>query len=373
MNRAVNWVWSRTVALAHERYMPVLKWRQGEYQALYRLKETVKVHVLPLLEITPPDFDFELWQPKKTIDEHLERVPERIWTKWGARPALLDTSLIDPDERMIGGAHPLTWLLENARAKGCTLVPTTMLISDGAHHVAVQQAAGIDKRGAALRSSLEEAADHTFATEARALATALSIPLSELDLVIDLIAPNFDPIEGLAELIKNVLTGDPIFQQTRSTTIAATSFPASMAEVTGPIQFFSRMEWLLYKRLMSIWPAGQRKPAFADYSIATPSLPQGDMRFLKPSATVRYAVDDGWVIAKGANVRDYGFAQYRTRCASVVTSAGYLGREFSEGSLYIDDCRSGIASTGNLSTWRWVGTNHHITKVVDDLASLYGL
>jgi Beta protein len=49
-----------------------------------------------------------------------------------------------------------------------------------------------------------------------------------------------------------------------------------------------------------------------------------------------------------------------------------LGAGFSPGSAYIESCRTGGASTGNLSTWRWVGTNHHMTKVVNDLANLHG-
>jgi hypothetical protein len=106
------------VVSAFERYMPVLKWRQGEYQALLKLHDSVKERVLPLIEITPPDFDFELWQPKKTVDGHLERVPERLWKKWGPRPALIDTSLIEPAERMIGGIHPLTFVLDGARSHG---------------------------------------------------------------------------------------------------------------------------------------------------------------------------------------------------------------------------------------------------------------
>jgi hypothetical protein len=145
-----------------------------------------------------------------------------------------------------------------------------------------------------------------------------------------------------------------------------------MAEVKGPIQFIGRREWLLYKALMGMLAAAARRPAFGDYAIAYPKLPQGDMRLLKPSATVRYAVNDGWIIAKGSNVRENGFEQYRGCCGVVTGSASYLGAGFSPGSEYIDRCRSGMATTGNLSTWRWVGTNHHMTKVVHDLASFHG-
>ena len=36
-------------------YVPVLKWRQGEYQALMRLHAATKAQVMPLNEVTPPE------------------------------------------------------------------------------------------------------------------------------------------------------------------------------------------------------------------------------------------------------------------------------------------------------------------------------
>lgn len=354
-------------------YVPVLKWRQGEYQALFRLDDAQKAMVVPLIEITPPDFDFELWQPKKTIDAHLEKFPARLQQKWGARPALIDTGLLDPDARMAGGVHPLTWLLDRVRADGAILVPVTGLERGAAHQAAVRAAHKLDGAGGALRCSLEEAADPGFADAIETMLDAVDFDVDLLDILIDLKSPNFEPVDGLALLLASVLTGSPAFGYARSVTILGTAFPASMAEVTGPIQFIRRSEWLLYKALVALLPPTAVRPAFGDYCIATPNLPQNDMRLLKPSATVRYAVNDGWIVVKGVNVRDNGYDQYRTCCGTVTASNAYLGAGFSPGSAYIESCRTGSVSTGNLSTWRWVGTNHHMTKVVHDLANFHGL
>jgi hypothetical protein len=353
-------------------YVPALKWRQGEYQALWRLNDAQKARIVPLIEVTPPDFDFEQWQPKKTIDGHLEKFAARFKQKWGQRPALLDAGLLDPTVRMIGGKNPLLWLMDQVRPDGANLIPVTGFERDVDYQSAVRIAHAVDGHGAALRCGLEEAADPDFADNVEVLAETLELEVSHLDIVIDLKSPNFEPIDGLATLLSNVLLASPAFQAARSLTIVATAFPPSMAEVKGPIQFISRREWLLYKALMGLLAAGTRRPAFGDYAIASPELPRGDMRLLKPSATVRYAVNDGWIIAKGSNVRDNGFEQYRGCCGVVTGSASYLGAGFSPGSEYIEHCRSGVAATGNLSTWRWVGTNHHMTKVVHDLASFYG-
>jgi hypothetical protein len=360
------------MAITAANYVPVLKWRQGEYQALWRLNDALKARVVPLIEVTPPDFDFEEWKPKKTIDEHLEKFATRLKQKWGARPALLDTGLLDPTARMIGGIHPLLWLMEQVRSEGATLIPVTGFDRDAAYQNAVRTVHSIDMQGAALRCDLEDAGGPDFAGDVEALAETIELDVSDIDIVVDLKAPNFEPIDGLAQLLANVLTASPVFLTARSLIITATAFPPTMASITGPIQFVSRQEWLLYRALISRLPTDARRPTFGDYAIAAPDLPQGDMRLLKPSATVRYAVTDGWIIAKGSNVRDNGFEQYRGCCGAVTSSALYLGARFSPGSDYIERCRTGAAKTGNLTTWRWVGTNHHIAKVVYDLANFLG-
>lgn len=360
------------MAITHLHYVPVLKWRQGEYQALLRLRSEQKTPVVPLLEITPPDFDFELQEPKHTIDEHLAEFAKRLEAKWGSRLALLDTGLLDPDERMASGTHPLLWLMDAVRPMNGNLVPVTAFERDAAYQNAVRIANQADGRGAVLRCSLEDSADPDFEDNVETLLEHIDVEIEALDIVIDLRSPNFEPIDGLAQLLVIVLSRSDVFNAARSLTIVATAFPASMAEVAAPIAFVCRQEWELYRALIALIPSGQRRPAFGDYCIAAPDLFQGDMRLIKPSATVRYATNGGWVIAKGPNVRDNGFSQYRQRCESVVNSGHYLGAALSTGSEYVDRCRAGTVSTGSLTTWRWVGTNHHIAKVVHDLASLYG-
>lgn len=361
------------MAITYFDYVPVLKWRQGEYQALLRLRPEQKAGVVPLLEITPPDFDFELNEPKHTIDAHLAEFAKRLEAKWETRPSLFDCGLLAPAERMTGGVHPLLWLMDAVRPRGGNLIPVTALERDAAYQDAVRIANQVDGRGAALRSSLEDASDADFEDNVETLLERIGVEIDQLDILIDLRSPNFEPIDGLAQLMIAVLSSSDVFNAARSVTILATAFPASMAEVAPPIAFVRRREWELYKRLIALLPQGIRRPAFGDYAIAAPDLFQGDMRLIKPSATVRYATNDGWVIAKGPNVRDNGFAQYKDRCQSVIDSGRFLGAAFSMGSDYVDKCRTGKASTGSLTTWRWVGTNHHIAKVVHDLASVHGL
>lgn len=353
-------------------YVPVLKWRQGEYQALLRLDGARREHVVPLIEVTPPEFDFAEGKVKKTLEAQLEPFARRLKAKWGTQPAFLDTSLLAPTSRMPDGGHPLTYLMAGARELGAQLTPVTGLERDLAHYNAVAAAAMIDGFGIAVRCSLDEIAAPDFSKALEDLSKNLTCDLSELDLVIDLETKNFDPLDDLADLVAGLLQSETIYDEVRSLILIGTSFPASMADVKGPSQTIPRSEWLLYKKVVAKLPAGFTPPTFGDYAISSADIPKGDMRVLKPAASVRYAIDDAWLITKGSNVRDNGFEQFRDRCGDVLGSGKAFPVGYSAGSDYVRGCHANTEKTGNLTTWRWVGTNHHITKVVDDLANLFG-
>ena len=144
-----------------------------------------------------------------------------------------------------------------------------------------------------------------------------------------------------------------------------------MAGIGKGLGLIPRYEWQLYKKVVQALHAkGARLPSFGDFAVNHPRVLPQDMRLLKPSANIRYTTDDAWLIAKGTNVRKKGgYEQFRYLCKSIVDSQYYMGRQFSYGDEYIFTCASGSEKTGNPTTWRKVGTNHHLEKVVKDIAS----
>jgi Beta protein len=67
-----------------------LRWRCGEYQALFRLTDSAKDRVVPFVVIPEIEFDFEEWRPKKTVQQHVAPFAKRYHQKWGNRPAWVD-------------------------------------------------------------------------------------------------------------------------------------------------------------------------------------------------------------------------------------------------------------------------------------------
>ncbi len=356
-----------------EQYVPCLRWKQGEYQALLRLTTDIKNVLVPLIEVSEIGFDFETRIENKTVDEHLSPFAKRVKDKWGTLPCFVDMHLIESSRRMVNGGHPFTFVFHDLRLKAVPAIPVVRLEQDTACQNAIESILAQDQRGVCFRISIEDAAKPNLTNTVDSLIRHYHQEAESCDFILDLGAPNFDPIEGFGGVLNTIIANLPHREKWRSFIIIGTAFPSSMAEVRQGMSIKRRSEWKLYQFLVNhLRSSGLRIPTFGDYGINHPAILLLDMRVVKPSASVRYTIDDGWLIAKGSNVRDNGRGQYHQLCQSVVSSEHYCGPDYSMGDKYICDCAQGTASTGNLTTWRSVGTNHHLTKVAQDVSNLFG-
>lgn len=352
-----------------QHYVPCLRWKQGEYQALLRLSSSAQESIIPLIEVSEIGYDFESRTDSKSVDEHVSKFAKRVKDKWG-RPCLVDMHLIESPQRMNDGQHPFDFVFDDLRSQGILAIPVINLKQDHACQKAIRDIVATDMRGLCLRISIEEAAKPDLATLLGTLIQQYNVRVDECDFILDLGAPNFEPIESFGRLVETIIEKLPHLNTWRSFALIGTSFPESMGEVKEST--IPRNEWRLYSSLVKrLKGSGTRIPTFGDYVVNHPKVVSIDPRLLKPYATVRYAINDSWLIVRGRNVKQYGFGQYYQLCREVVESEYYCGKAFSKGDEYIYDCAQGTVSTGNLTTWRWVGTNHHLEKVVQDVANLF--
>jgi len=358
----------------HTYYVPCLRWKQGEYQAVSRLPDTVKSAFIPLIEIPELGWDFEEKKEKKTIDQLLtDFARKKIYKKWGSSPCFVDLNLIPPGKRMKNGVHPVRFIFDELRWLGCQAIPVTGLLRDGEYQREIKAALAKDKNGVCLRITIEQAAKRTIKNEIDSLLLILKIRSADCDLLLDLGAPtNFRPLEGFTTAIHGIVSKLPYLNDYRTFTLLGTSFPETMGSIKKEEEIIPRYEWQLYKRLINDFRlAGLRLPTFGDYAINHPKVLERDPRKVNPSATIRYTIDDGWYIVKGKNIRDYGREQYRKLSKKVLDSSYYCGPTFSWGDDYINQWGTGKRSKTSLTMWRQVGTNHHIVKVIQDIASFY--
>lgn len=356
----------------HTHYVPCLRWKQGEYQAVSELPEMARRIFTPIIETPGKGYDFAAQKEKKTIDELLAPFAKRVRNNWGTAPCLVDLHLIKDAERMANGIHPVRFVFHGLRVLGCQAIPVTSLLRKTEHQQEIKAVLDEDKNGVCLRITIEQTAKSSLKTGIDSLLSTLDIQPAECDCVLDLGAPNFVPLDGLVKILKNIVTTLPYLYNWRTFTLVGTSFPESMGSVKKGGEIVPRYEWQLYKALIANFRRGGiRLPSFGDYVINHPKELELDWRVVKPSATIRYTIDNHWYIMKGDNIRDYGYEQYHDLSRSVLASRYYCGSTFSWGDSYIQTYANRNAKTGNPTKWIQVGTNHHIVKVTRDIASFY--
>jgi hypothetical protein len=328
----------------------------------------------PLIEVPGIGYDFEKGTRPKTIDQHLAPFTKRVFQKWGRRLCFVDLHLIRPNERMATGIHPVFFVFDELRLRMCLAIPVTGLDRDNAYQREIRKVVTKSKSGICLRIRIEQAAKKSLKDGIDSLLSRLKIKPESCDLIIDLGAPSFIPLEGFSMTIQQIVSNLPYLSEWRTFTILGTSFPKTMGGIRKGGEIVPRDEWKLYKILVAgLRKIGLRLPTFGDYAINHPEIPELDWRVVKPSATIRYTIDDHWYIVKGYNIRDekYGkYGQYQKLSKIVIDSRYYYNSSFSWGDEYIQKCANG-GKTGNLMMWRQVGTNHHIEKVTQDIASFY--
>lgn len=357
----------------HKQYIPRLRWKLGEYQAVLRLSKTAKKSLTPLIEIPEIGWDFEENDYKKNIDDHLAPFAKRVHDKWGKSPCFIDLRLISPSERMANNDHPVKFIFDGLLNMKCSAIPIVRLDGDNAYQREIKRIIAQKKSsGICIAITIEQAAASTLKRNLDLLMSDFKIEASYCNLILDLEAPNFVPLEGFTKLILGIINHLPYLNKWETFSIIGTSFPESMGGIKEGMVSIPRYEWQLYKKLIiALKKESLRLPCFGDYAISHPNVLELDMRKVKPSATIRYTIDDNWYIVKGKNVKDYGLAQFHALSQNLVNSQYYHGPTFSYGDEYIQDCAKNKAGNGNLTTWRQVGTNRHIEKVRQDISSYY--
>src|SRR3972149_8221515 len=236
----------------HTHYVPCLRWKQGEYQAVWRLPNTTKRMLTPLIEIPGPGWDFEEKKEKKTVDELLsDFAQKKIYKKWGSSSCFVDLGLIPPDKRMDNDVHPVRFIFDELRAIKCQAIPVTGLTKDTEYQQEIKAVSDEDKRGVCLRITIEQVVKSSLKTRIDSLLSTLEIKPAGCDFILDLGAPNFVPLDGLVKIMKNIAAELPYLNSWRTFTFLGTSFPESMGGVRKGGEIVPRYEWQLYKKLIA--------------------------------------------------------------------------------------------------------------------------
>jgi hypothetical protein len=349
-------------------YVPVLKGKEGEYGALETLPSDVRTRLMPLIEV--PNVPYG---STKSLDQHVGGIAERLRKCWDDRPLYLDLPWFEGEERLSDGRVAIEAVLSDCASRGVRVVPVVSRKKSVEYLSAAASYSASAGSGGCIRLLVGDFAEDVDlgAEVGRLLSRLGGIDISSIDLVLDLEDLGAD--SGRAVLIaRSLFSMIPREDEWRRIVLVAASFPEDLSDLdAASTSTVPRREWELWGTLQKRVDRLPRPDLiFGDYGIANPVTKELDPRTMQMSASIRYTTPKSWLVLKGRNVRQYGFDQYFELCKALVQRPEYRGSPFSWGDRYISDCAEGMTGPGNATTWRKVGTNHHLTMVVEQVANL---
>lgn len=327
-------------------YVPILKWKQGEQGALKELDESTKQKIIPLIEI-PPDINIAKFESSLEV--------------WDNRHFYFD---IIPEFYENYDGEMYFELLSKCNPE--YVIPVVFL-SDPLD--AIKEANNYTKNGIAIRLTNEDFEN----LEEDLISLKNNFNYDEIDLIIDLKEINEKNMNEKKIVLKAILLDIPEIKAFRNIIISSSSFPQSLSNIEKyKLVYLPRHEYGFFYSLKSIFNKFNISPIYSDYCINHPSFFEY-IPGMTPSFNIRYTNSNSYIIMKGETLKKGGLESENVIgfCEKLINSGEFSGDDYSWGDNYIHTrCEQDTKSFGNLTIWRKVGTNHHITFVINQLSNL---
>jgi hypothetical protein len=335
---------------SHWHYVPVMRTKGAELAALRTLQPKLRSLITPLLEFPP-----RLAQECRALAQ-LEAATERIalhLAGWSGRSVFVDTDILGRTEPSVT-AHLASSL---ARAGIRPVMVASLKTGPGSSYtrsiLAVLERHG---SGICLRISSEELRLTSVEMMIRECLRRYGASPAMVDLIVDRRGVQSD-----SYTFSDFASRIPSIDSWGSLTVIAGSFPKDLSRLArGETHRLARHEWVQWQALAS-WKG--RRPAFGDYTIQHPYFSEPPA-FPNVSASVRYTLEDEFLVMRGEGVLNEGspgYAQYNGWAQLLVDRPDYFGREFSAGDRYISERSINRDSTGTPRTWLQAAFSHHLT------------
>ncbi len=355
-------------------YIPALKAKSGEFGAVERLSPTAKERIIPLFDVLPVPIDWNTHSPAKPLEDHLDRICTKLRKCWGAQgPLLIDLFDLPLEERTSNGTHPVLHLFGRFKENDIPAIPITGFDRDVPYNAAIASAVAWAKGAVGIRLMVED----------MALPAKLALPLSRLLSTLNarpersFVLLDFRglPEDGMTQASENALATIRAIARLakwRHTALLASGMPDGMGSIKPNSQaHVPRTELALWRNVIARRPT--IKPFYGDYGVVNPEFMEPrDPKTMKPSAKIRYTLEDEWFIIKGSSYRKNP-GQFRSLASTLTKRQEYCGPAFSWGDAHISNCQKSAGKIGNLETWVRADTSHHLEYVSEQIATLLSL
>jgi hypothetical protein len=345
------------------RYVPILKGRAGELDALRSIQLRTRQSMLPLIEIAPRGESDDAAAVQKACEQTVEKLATRY-----LHPLMLDGGLFDLAADVTPGVGVVGLLANVARAKGLVAQPVIRLSDPQRARREAGDAHHADGRGLTIRLLGEDVDEDPEDLDVmlQAVLDDTGTSRTEVDLIFDLGAIDGDvAVRGGARLVVSLLRDLPQIDAWRSITVASGAFPVDLSQFTAwVIGERPRFDAQLFDRVRKL--KLPRYPDYGDYAVAHPVLTLGVT--FSPPPQLRYTTGEHWLVLKGRRTDPTGNAQFQRICSIIANHPEFAGTPVGHADVRI--AAGSPEGVGNGTTWRMIGTTHHLDFVALRLTSL---
>lgn len=344
-------------------YMPILKAKQGELDALNYLTEYARNSTTPLLEIPLFQENLEL-----SLEKNVSKIVKVLLRK----SIFIDFSPWSPDAQTSNGEHVIPYVHNFLKQLNVDSYP---VVKYGYWDDPVYRNAfsGMKFNKCCIRLQIDRGTAEDIRVDPDHVGTQLSNIVRELEL---------DPAEvylliDFGDISNQNYTVENTIKTTQLTLslvkqygflkiiLAGTSIPSSInlaipdRDSTGSVL---RKEIIVWQTVLTENPS--LNLVFADYGVRSPNS-NDDAVYRNANAKIRYTTKNNYSVFRGHSTKG-DFQQFTGLAQKVVESEHYLGEEFSWGDKEILAHSRRTDKPGNLTTWIAIDTNHHIEFVVKE-------
>jgi hypothetical protein len=351
--------------MATWKYLPILKWKQGERIALRELKNPQWEGMAPLIELQPIESAPDAPSLRSALPAYLTGIGKQL------KDAVPEGRAFAVDVRYVAPTFPrpvnlLEFICTRlAKLTDRQVIPVVngVVFENGPAEVERFLQGKFDD--VILRLDIANSAPSSVQPTVKMAKGALKGSL--VHVVIDQFSLVGDNVKTALARVKPYLD-QALASGGASVTVAGGSFPMNLIGFKQGVFDIERVEWKVWAQLQK--SADYRKLRFSDYAVTNPAPAPGmDPTQMNPSVAIRYAADDYWRLFKAGGFKRGAPDQYRSLCQLLLGDAVYSGAAFSYGDKCYDAAARAKLGNGNPSSWRRDATNHHLALTQDALST----
>lgn len=354
-------------------YVPILKWKRAEQNALKVLEEKHKKCITPLLQFVMP-------KGKQTeqrqdiiakLEGQLDKIPTRIIEVWGKMPVFIDVSLLYTIPLKVKSLNVISRLGHNL---GGVFIPAIHLNDEKPLKNIAYELAKKNKTGLCLRLICPDFIDlEKMNKDISNMLSDSVLNESDIDIIVDIKETDADSNKCIKYIEKS--QGIPNLMKWRTLSFASGAFPEDLSAFKlDEENLITRIDWKSWKEYVTGTKL-KRKPSFSDYTIQHPIYNEA-AQFYHPTTSIKYTLENEWLILKGKKHR---FEMYLGSAKLLSKDQRFYGENFSYGDKYIltkaNHCdaylkNKKVGGTGSTETWITAGINHHLALVANQVSNL---